>query len=69
MYLAENVLNCEKYNQNDEINERYLILYTKLKDKIGMDNILDILCKYKVSQELIDYIINNINHDIKKAEI
>jgi len=68
MYLAENVLNCEKYNQNDEINERYLILYTKLKDKIGMDNILNILCKYKVYQKLIDYIIHNINHDIKKAE-
>jgi len=69
IYLAKHILSCETHNQNDEINERYLILYTKLKDKIGMDNILDILCKYKVSQKLIDYIINNINHDIKKAEI
>jgi len=34
LYFAEVCLGEEKYNQTNEISERYLILYTKLKNKI-----------------------------------
>jgi len=67
--LVNHIIKYDKLLKTNKISERYMIIYKKLKDKIGMDQILNILNEYNVSKELIDYIIHNMKHDIKNAEI
>jgi len=69
MDISETLLRYNVMDENNEISKRYMIIYKKIKDKIGMDQILDILNGYNVSQELIDYITHNMEYDIKNAEI